>query len=53
MPVIYIPRVAGGTLILNVPAAGPAPTLLIIANFRSGLINPVFFRSGVVVAGGR
>ena len=43
MAVIYVPRVFGGTLILNsTPPAGPVPTLVVPATFRSGMVAAAF-----------
>jgi hypothetical protein len=63
MPVIYVPRVGGGTLILNIapPPASVVPTLVVVATFRSGVTEATYrdgkqeatHRDGTATAGGR
>lgn len=63
MPVIYVPRTGGSTLILTV-GAGPTstvPTMVVLVTFRDGETKATFrdgetkatFRDGQVQAGGR
>lgn len=63
MPIIFVPRVAGGTLILNTtpPPASTIPTQIVVATFRSGETTATYrdgkqqatYRDGQVQAGGR
>lgn len=60
---VYIPRVFGGTIILQVapPPASTIPTLIVPATFRSGEVSATYrngeqqaiYRDGQVQAGGR
>lgn len=63
MPVKYVPRTFGGTLILNIAPAPPStlPTLVVVARFRDGTQQATYrdgkhdaaYRDGVVTSGGR
>lgn len=47
--VTYVIRAFGGTLIFGGPLT-QRPTVLVVANFRSGSVSPTSFRDGDVSA---
>lgn len=63
MAVQYVPRVLGGTIILNIapPPPSTVPTLIVPAVFRSGEVQATYrdgeqqaiYRNGQVTSGGR
>lgn len=49
MPVIYVPRLFGGTLIINTGPTSPTPVVSVLVTFRDGETQ-VKFRDGKVQA---